>query len=168
MKTIVNTEVTSILQTIISEYIQTYTLPESGNIRYHDFIAAAIPTIDVPHKRVYNIDHLCKLTDDRLLSATNLLSAYTCTNAICYAPYSSMPWHTNSDLEGIRTYYIYSKKRSIFRYRNVENGLIYNDEDNSGWTARTFKINKQEPLWHSIWSEGYRFAFGFNSHNKLL
>jgi hypothetical protein len=165
MKTTVKPEVTNILQQIVSEYIQLHTLPKPGAIKYHDFITMTIPERDIPHKRVDNIHHLCSITDSRLATATAILGAHTCTNAICYAPYSSMPWHTNSDLEGTRTYYIYSKKRSVFRYKNIENGLIYNDEDEYGWTARTFKINKQTPLWHTVWSEGYRFAFGFNSYN---
>jgi hypothetical protein len=165
MKTTINTSVTNILETIISDYIQASILPPVGNIKYHDFIATTLPTTDVPHKSTPSIAHLCSLDDKRLAEATALLPAHTCTNAICYAPNSSMPWHTNSDLEGERTYYIYSKKRSIFRYKSVHNGLIYNDEDNIGWTARTFKINKHAPLWHTIWSEGYRFAFGFNSYN---
>lgn len=168
MKITVNSAVTEILHTIISDYVQTSTLPPIGNVKYHDFIATALPSADVPHKSTSSIAHLCSLDDRRLAEATALLGAHTCTNAICYAPYSNMPWHTNSNLEGMRTYYIYSKKRSIFRYRSVENGLVYNDEDDIGWTARTFKIDKNVPLWHTVWSEGYRFAFGFNSHNQSL
>jgi hypothetical protein len=168
MKTIVNTDVTNILEQLISEYVQLHTLPTPGNIKYHDFIATQIPTKDVPHKAVDNIHHICTLTDTRLSTVTSLLNANSCTNAICYAPYSSMSWHTNSDTEGTRTYYIYSKRRSVFRYKNPITGLVHNDEDNIGWTARSFTIDKQKPLWHTIWSEGYRFAFGFNSHNKLL
>ncbi len=168
MKTTVNTAVTAILEQLISEYLQSNTLPISGNVKYHDFIATTIPANDVPHRSDNSIRHICLLSDARLTAATDLLGANSCTNAICYAPYSCMPWHTNSDLEGTRTYYVYSKRRSIFRYKNTDTGLIHNDEDNIGWTARSFKIDKQQPLWHAIWSEGYRFAFGFNSYNKLL
>ena len=85
-----------------------------------------------------------------------------CTNYIAYPPNTIMAWHTNSDTPGVRTYYIYTERPGIFRYID-ESGDTVDDYDNVGWTARSFKINPEKPLWHTVWSQGLRFAFGFNT-----
>lgn len=87
----------------------------------------------------------------------------TITNALVYNPMSHMAWHTNSNVEGYRHYYTFSTKQSIFRWKCPITSEINNEVDSVGWTYRVFKITKEQLLWHTIWSEGIRFAFGFNT-----
>jgi len=121
----------------------------------------------IPDKDVQRIspDQFVTLTtqdDPRLVSCKNILGAATSTNAIVYPKKSVMGWHTNSNNLGTRVYYTYTMKQGIFRYRDPETGLIIDDYDDIGWTCRSFLIQKDIPLWHTIWTEGIRFSFGFN------
>ena len=93
-----------------------------------------------------------------------ILDAKECTNAVLYPPNSIMDWHTNRDSIGERIYYVYNLKRGVFKYVDPDTKEIVVDYDNPGWTCRRFKIEYDRPLWHSVWSEGKRFAFGFNTH----
>lgn len=91
-----------------------------------------------------------------------------CSNAVAYPPMSFMPWHTNSDSAGLRTYYSYSQKESLFMWVHPETKETHVETDNIGWTCRSFIVpsTKDLKLWHSVWSEGVRFAFGFNRYRK--
>lgn len=97
----------------------------------------------------------------RLSVCAKLLGADQCTNAILYQPHSMMEWHTNSDNPGTRIYYIYTEGESIFKYIDRQGAEIIN-RDNIGWTVREFTVPKEELLWHTIWTEKKRYAFGFN------
>tara|TARA_R110000796_G_scaffold41314_2_gene102261 strand:+ start:1320 stop:1862 length:543 start_codon:yes stop_codon:yes gene_type:complete len=89
------------------------------------------------------------------------------TNSVFYPSFSMMPWHTNSDNIGIRTYFTYTNKEAIFRWRNPQTKEIITEKDEIGWTKRQFIVLNREPyLWHTVWSEGVRFAFGFNKSYK--
>ena len=89
------------------------------------------------------------------------------TNSVFYPSLSMMPWHTNSDNKGVRTYYTYTNKEALFRWRHPQTKEIITETDNVGWTKRQFiVINKDPYLWHTVWSEGVRFAFGFNKSYK--
>ncbi len=124
------------------------------------FLKISPPTTDIP-KDENEIKWAVTGFDQKyLIAAGAILSAKKITNSIVYPPSSMMDWHTNSDLEGIRTYYTYTEGEGIFRYVD-SNGNIQLDYDNTGWTCRTFKIQKDKPLWHSIWTEKQRYAFGF-------
>lgn len=102
---------------------------------------------------------------DKFISAAgHLIGADRCSNAIIYPAMSIMDWHTNTDMPGIRTYYTYTEGRAIFRY--YLDGEYHEDEDNIGWTARQFTIDPKAPLWHTIWTEKPRYAFGFNTTFK--
>lgn len=95
-----------------------------------------------------------------LIAAGSILKARRITNAIVYPPSSMMDWHTNSNYEGIRTYYTYTDDEAIFRYVDA-NGDTQLDYDDIGWTCRMFKIKKDNLLWHSIWTKSERYSFGF-------
>ena len=96
----------------------------------------------------------------------DILGYHECTNALRYPEKSYMDWHTNSNVQGLRTYYVYNEKKGIFKYRNPDTGEIINDYDEPGWTKRSFFIHREHLLWHSVWSEGVRYAFGFNKNKK--
>lgn len=104
--------------------------------------------------------HLTNYNKKYIAAAGSLLKAICITNSIVYPPHSMMDWHTNSNHEGIRTYYTYTEEEAIFRYVDA-NGKIKLDYDNVGWTCRTFKIQKDNPLWHSVWTKSKRYSFGF-------
>lgn len=99
---------------------------------------------------------------EELQSCMKVLNASSCTNAFVYAPKSIMSWHTNSNLKGYRTYYTYTLGTAVFRYVDPITGAVENSFDNAGWTVRRFKIDEENLLWHTIWTEKMRFAFGFN------
>jgi hypothetical protein len=127
------------------------------------FLSYEVPSIDTKHgKHQGFIEVLGDDTNSLLLDSANLLGADSVTNNILYYPQSCLGWHTNSDLEGYRTYYTYTLKPGIFRYEDPKLNKIVLDVDNVGWTSRTFLIQKDKPFWHSVWSDGYRFSFGFN------
>jgi len=97
-----------------------------------------------------------------MLQLKKRIGAIGITNSIVYPPNSVMKWHTNADNIGIRRYFVFTAKPGIFRYQCPISGKIIDDEDNIGWTGRQFVISKKNPLWHTIWSPGVRFSFGFN------
>lgn len=101
--------------------------------------------------------------DSQLDQCREILKAKRVTNSIYYPPKTMLPWHTNSDLEGIRTYYTFSIDGGIFRYKDVETGEIVSVQDDIGWNVNQFKISKDDLFWHTIWAKGRRFSFGFLS-----
>jgi hypothetical protein len=84
------------------------------------------------------------------------------TNTMYYSAGSCINWHTNSDDLGIRTYILYTSKPGIFRYKDPNTGEIIDDLDYVGWTQRSFKVDKDNLLWHCVYSPAPRFAYGFN------
>lgn len=127
-----------------------------------DFNNQALPDRNINHNNTESLVHFTKNAEHLLEYAKNTVNAKTITNAIIYAPNSCMTWHTNSDDPGTRIYYSYTTKLSIFRYIDKTTGQIVDDIDNIGWTARRFDItDESNPLWHTIWTSGIRFSFGF-------
>ena len=102
-------------------------------------------------------------TDALLEEVKGLLQSSGVTNKLVYPPHSCMRWHTNSDTQGVRTYYTFSVKAGVFIYKDQETGEIVEDVDKVGWTVRQFDVNAEKPFWHCVWSDGIRFSFGFNS-----
>jgi hypothetical protein len=104
---------------------------------------------------------IINIKDKKLAACAKLLNATECTNSIMYYSNSFMKWHTNSDNPGKRIYYTYTLGEACFRYIDADGNDIV-DYDNIGWTAREFEIPKEGYLWHTIWSNKPRYAFGFN------
>jgi len=100
----------------------------------------------------------------RIEEIKNFICADECTNALMYPKNTIMHWHTNADLIGTRAYIIYTKEPGIFRYQNPKTKEIVDDYDNVGFTGRLFPVGKtkEDLLWHTVWSPGKRFSFGFN------
>lgn len=164
----VNTEITNILTQIIREEAHKLTfadnlvcntLEDFNSIELKDKETDIVFSPEVP-----GCIHLCDLEHDyRLRKVVELLGAKRCTNAYVYPPGSIMHWHTNSNDLGTRNYFIFTDKRAIFRYIDPQTGETIDSWDNAGeWTHRQFEVKEGELLWHTIWTEGVRFAFGFN------
>lgn len=151
---------------LLKKVIQTsgFRIPNCDNKTVEDFLKIEVPTINVDRDCDLNANHIRGPSNKLVSAAGHLLGADQCTNAILYPPMSIMSWHTNLDMPGLRTYYTYTEGRAIFRY--YLNGEYYEDEDNIGWTARQFVIDPEKPLWHTIWTEKPRYAFGFNTAFK--
>ena len=142
-------------------WIKNYdTIPTSKDL----FLASSIPVVEETKDR--NNLFIGLLNEQQKNILANAFGFGACTNAMFYAPNSCMGWHTNSDTPGIRTYYTYTEGEAIFRYKDPITGDICNDFDNVGWTCRSFTIDPNRPLWHTVWSEKLRFAFGFNNDFK--
>lgn len=98
----------------------------------------------------------------KVVACARLLGARRCTNALLYPEMSIMDWHTNSNDVGTRIYYTFTEGEAIFRYIDFD-GIEKEDHDNVGmWTVRSFPISNKNLLWHTIWTEKKRYAFGFN------
>jgi hypothetical protein len=117
-------------------------------------------SVDSPHGTNSNFLGINNESNVYLAAAAKLLGAKLITNSVIYPAKGLMGWHTNSDVEGTRVYYTKTDGEAIFSY--VKDGVRYNDYDNIGvWTCRHFVISKDKPLWHAIWTEKQRYAFGF-------
>lgn len=160
----VNQEVVDILTGIIKDSKGIWSTLSSVNNTYEDFMNLPIPKEDVPlvdsSANIHNI--LSNKYISELQRAAILLEANKCTNAIVYRAGGIMDWHTNSNVVGTRMYYTFTMDDGYFRYINPKTGEEFLDKDNIGWTAREFKIEKESPLWHCIWTRKIRFSFGFN------
>jgi hypothetical protein len=157
--------VIKILNKIIAEDV---TIESDYGITKQEFFDQTLPNYDV-HKdpKEHHYPLAISSTNIRLSVCAKILGADECTNAILYQPHSMMEWHTNSDNPGTRIYYVYTEGESIFRYIDL-NGNEVLSYDNVGWTVREFTIPTDALLWHTIWTEKKRYAFGFNKKANVL
>lgn len=79
-----------------------------------------------------------------------------------------MSWHTNNKAPGLRLYLSYTEYpgESFFIYKDGDK--IIKDADDYGWTAREFKIDKENLLWHSVFCRKPRISIGFRIIKNLL
>jgi hypothetical protein len=160
-----NTLVIKELENVISKHRHKIVFTEQPGNTFAEFSAMVRPNKDVPVVAADRNYRITDLEDSSLQKATELLGADKCTNAFIYPPNTILDWHTNSNDPGTRTYYTYSIKQSIFKYIDLDTGATVLDEDLIGqWTCRSFLITAEKPLWHAVWSEGVRFAFGFSTY----
>lgn len=84
-----------------------------------------------------------------------------CRNAIWFPPKTHMDWHTNSRDPGQRTYFIYNKGESCFRWFDGEKH--HESWEGPGWTKRVFTIPDPSEgyLWHCVWAGDWRLSIGF-------
>lgn len=70
-------------------------------------------------------------------------------------------WHTNETNIGWRLYISYCQDpgKSYFRYRDPITKDIITSPDPE-WGFRIFKITKQDPLWHCVYSDTNRYSIG--------
>lgn len=164
----VEPEVKHILTSIIKDTKRNWQGLKSYTNTKEEFLNTPVPN---ENKFYYTGEHIflslpIDIIKPRLLKVQKIIGADSLTNWSVYPPNSIMGWHTNSDDPGIRSYYTFSLNESIFRYVD-KNGNIIDDYDNKGWTVRRFEVGSENLLWHTIWSEGIRFAFGFNKKTDL-
>jgi hypothetical protein len=88
--------------------------------------------------------------------------AVTSSGHLWYPPGSYMGWHTNSRVPGWRIYVNYAEQegKSFFRYRDPDTGGIVTLNDRH-WNIRIFKISRDKPLWHAVYSDTHRFSMGY-------
>ena len=154
----VNPEVTKALAPIITNSTDVWkNLPDQG------FSLDDVKNLPLPDEdKEKSLQLMCNMDGGKHLEkAIDILGSQRSTNCIAYPPNSHMYWHTNSDREGIRTYYTFTVKAGCFIYIHPETGEMIVDEDQVGWTVRQFEIRKDKPLWHCVWADGVRFSFGF-------
>lgn len=164
-----NKQVCQLLEYIISRYAKNIQFNEYKKDTEEEFYSIPLPEKEVIKNTNKGIYHFNDPQVPVILKhCVKLINAYECTNAIVYGPQSTMEWHTNSNNIGYRTYYTYTIGKGIFRYKDPKSGEFINSYDNAGWTVRKFKIDREEPLWHTIWAEKLRFAFGFNSNEYKI
>ena len=140
------------------------TKPRSDvNLSVFNMLKDKIPKYDIKPamfgRGTYDME---RKDSDNIKQVIEHMNASYCTNTLYYSYGSSLNWHTNSDVPGMRTYILYTTKPGIFRYKDPETGEIVDDEDYVGWTQRTFKVDQEKLLWHCVYSPAPRFAYGFN------
>jgi hypothetical protein len=147
---------------VLNHIIQTSTYQQHLYTEYtkEEFLSIPCPEEDVDRDHSSPKWTLEGFKHKYLLAAKGLLGAKMITNYILYPPNSVMHWHTNSDMEGTRVYYTHNDGDGIFKYIDSD-GNHQLDYDEKGWTCRTFQITKEDPLWHTIWTNSNRYAFGF-------
>lgn len=151
-------KVTEILAKIIRNNADFWKTLANEGITLEDVKSIPVPTENVERDKSYT--H--RLEDDGLLKeAIDYLGVTRSTNCMAYGPRSKMDWHTNTNREGLRTYYSFTVKPGRFIYIHPETGQMIVDTDQVGWTVRQFEIRKDKPLWHCVWADGVRFSFGF-------
>lgn len=98
----------------------------------------------------------------RTLFRNNGKLSVTSSGHLWYPPGSYMGWHTNSKVPGWRIYVNHAEQegRSFFRYRDPGTGQIVTLNDRP-WNIRIFKISRERPLWHTVYSETNRFSMGY-------
>ena len=158
-------QVCQLLELIVSHNINNIQFKQYVKSTEQQFYSIPLPKKEViKHSGNECLYHIIEpQTATILRHCIKFLNADSCTNAVVYGPESVMEWHTNSDNIGYRTYYTYTIGKGIFRYKDPESEQLVNSYDNAGWTVRRFKIDDELPLWHTVWAEKLRFAFGFNS-----
>lgn len=113
--------------------------------------------------RVYlerNIPEVFELTEK--LSEINNVNLVS-TGFYWYPPFSYCGWHTNSDNEGRRLYYIYSQEENKSFLRSMKDREMVTKYDNLGWTKNDFRVNsdKENLNWHCVGSYTNRISIGF-------
>jgi hypothetical protein len=85
------------------------------------------------------------------------------TGFYLYPPFSYCGWHTNSDEEGHRIYYVYSMEENKSFFRSIDNGNIITKYDKLGWNKNEFDLykNVDKLNWHCIGSYTNRLSIGF-------
>lgn len=151
-------KVTEILAKIIRANDSFWKILPNEGVSLEDVKTTPVPSENVEKDK--SIPHM--LEDSGLLKeAIDALGVASSTNCIAYGPNSKMDWHTNTNNEGLRTYYSFTVKPGRFIYIHPETGQMIVDTDQVGWTVRQFEIRKDKPLWHCVWADGVRFSFGF-------
>lgn len=84
-----------------------------------------------------------------------------------YPPYGYMGWHTNSESPGWRFYVNTSEEpgSSFIRYRHPFTGEIVTSRDKE-MNFRLFRVSRENPIWHAVYSETYRFSLGYRVFKK--
>lgn len=127
--------------------------------------------IDVATEDCNLIKYECKDNKNQMVSfiQNEILSFFKnnylaiTSGKIWYPRNGYMGWHTNSNAEGLRLYcsYAHESDKSFFRFFNSKSKEVITSMDKKGWTFRLFKVDKNEPLWHSVYSETHRISLGF-------
>lgn len=163
----INDQVLAILGEVITQTTSNWQgLSTGADISEDEFLELPIPDTEVykksagqPSLLVHPLDFHRQMP--KLHMAAELLKAREVKNHCVYLPKTAMPWHTNRDEPGTRTYYSLTTGRAVFRWMD-QKGNLHSDIDLSpGWTARQFDVSQDYPMWHSIWTEKARFSFGF-------
>lgn len=158
-------DITDILSGYVRRAQQQWARLPQGNVSWEQFNNQPFPEreIDTGYFTAGSTSDQLQIivSKKELESLSSLIGADENTNLLIYGANSCMGWHTNSDKPGDRIYYTFTTGKGVFRYINDE-GKIIDDQDNiGGWTARRFRVRADNPLWHTIWTEKVRFAFGF-------
>ena len=160
-------EVTALLSGVITKTAHNWEgLPTGPDVSEAEFLAMKIPQVEVYKKSSGQPSLLISPLDfhrqmPALEACAKMVGAREVKNHCVYKARSMMPWHTNRDDPGVRTYYTFTTGRALFRWMDNK-GNVHTEVDAPGqWQARQFDVSADYPMWHSIWTQNKRFSFGF-------
>jgi hypothetical protein len=169
MKTVeVTTLIANELANVVADMAPNWqNLSVGPNISEAEFFAQTVPDVEVYKKNAGQPSLLVTPLDfhhqmPRLKRVAEMAGAREVKNHCVYLPQTMMPFHTNRDEPGLRTYFTHTLGKAYFRWMDQE-GNMHVEEDGIGWTGRQFDVSADYPMWHSIWTEKTRFSFGFLS-----
>lgn len=112
------------------------------------------------------VDRIVDLRLRSLFEDERKLNVYP-SGFFLYPPKGYMGWHTNTETPGWRFYVNCSDEpgRSFIRYRNPYSGEIVTSWDKT-MSFRLFRVTRENPIWHAVWSGTNRFSLGFRIHEK--
>jgi hypothetical protein len=156
---------------ILSEEIKTFGLEfaktiDDGNVNKSafDIFKNAIPknSDNIIAGMYYGMHDMKRKEEPFVKEVCNILGADHCTNTAYYTKNGCCDWHTNSNNIGKRVYIIFTTVPGIFRYKDPFTNQFVDDYDFVGWTQREFTVDKENLLWHCVYSPAPRFSYGFN------
>jgi hypothetical protein len=96
---------------------------------------------------------------------------YTMVRGLFWYPKGGFrEWHTNRfHLSGWRLYLIEcdEDERSWFAYKHPKTGITHRIPDRRGY-INIFKVTKDPPLWHNVYSQTNRFSLGIHVTDEFM
>lgn len=159
-----NPAVVEQLEKITGRVSRYFKKPVGKTLSYEQFLERPLP----PHDMQYSNSVLIPISIpqehepfvlEHMEKAKTLLEYSDLSNCGFMFANTQMPWHTNSNLPGWRTYYI--KGGGTFKYLDAEGNQQVDQDNDEGWTARRFKVTEDPLFWHAVYAKTNRFSFGF-------
>tara|TARA_R110000796_G_scaffold88366_1_gene190149 strand:+ start:437 stop:937 length:501 start_codon:yes stop_codon:yes gene_type:complete len=150
------------LDSLVSEMAKSVSPDNLKTLSFDEFLSRPVPRHDIPHsngggKMFTQFEKFIPTLE----KCTSILDHVRCTNAVLMFENTQLPWHTNSNRPGTRTYY--STGGGAFKYIDADGVQQISLDNDNGWTVREFVLTKDDPFWHSTYSPSRRFSFGFGT-----
>ncbi len=167
-------ELNNYLNLISNKYYSSYPPRYPGDAKTHtsyEYYLQTNKNIDTAEESTYtriNLDQIEKVNIIKHISNIYTKSSITQSGNFFYPENGFMSWHTNINSSGRRIYlsYVEEANKSAFKY--IKNNKEVISFDFVGWNMREFKVTKNEPFWHCVYTSTPRMSIGFRVFDNLL